>query len=160
MLKSGKSVHRYTYFTRVHRETHFTRAHLSNLPNASAHCLHDYIYIIPILLFWDLSTLCVGNHLWPLISCSLLSLLSTLWLIGTSNVYPTVHRVPTCMSCHKPIVVIIGRAHYFHDYMYIMPILLLWDLSTLYVVDHLWALILCSLLSLLSTLWFFSTIIV
>ena len=31
----------------------------------------------------------------------------------------TVHYVPKCMSCHKAIVVITGRAHYFHDNIYI-----------------------------------------
>ena len=31
----------------------------------------------------------------------------------------TVHHVPKCMSCHKAIVVITGRAHCFHDYIYI-----------------------------------------
>ena len=28
------------------------------------------------------------------------------------------HHVPKCMSCHKAIVVITGRAHYFHDCIY------------------------------------------
>ena len=37
----------------------------------------------------------------------------------------TVHHVPKCMSCHKAIVVITGRAHCFHGYIYITPILLL-----------------------------------
>ena len=69
----------------------------------------------------------------------------------------TVHHVPKCMSCHKAIVVITGRAHCFHDYIYITLILLLWDLSTMCVVDHLWPLILRSLLCLLSTLWFIGT---
>ena len=36
-----------------------------------------------------------------------------------------VHHVPKCMSCHKAIVVITGRAHCFHDCIYIMLILLL-----------------------------------
>ena len=36
-----------------------------------------------------------------------------------------VHHVPKCMSCHKAIVVITGRAHCFHDYIYITLILLL-----------------------------------
>ena len=49
----------------------------------------------------------------------------------------TVHHVPKCMSCHKAIVVITGRAHCFHDYIHITLILLLSDLSTLCVVDHL-----------------------
>ena len=53
-----------------------------------------------------------------------------------------IYHVPKCMSCHKAIVVITGRAHCFHDYIYITPILLLWDLSTLCVVDQLWPLIL------------------
>ena len=30
-----------------------------------------------------------------------------------------------CMSCHKAIVVITGRAHCFHDYIYTTLILLL-----------------------------------
>ena len=37
----------------------------------------------------------------------------------------TVHHVPKCMSCHKAIVVITGRAHCFHDYIYITLVLLL-----------------------------------
>ena len=37
----------------------------------------------------------------------------------------TVHHVPKCMSCHKAIVVITGRAHCFHDFIYIKLILLL-----------------------------------
>ena len=28
----------------------------------------------------------------------------------------TVHHVPKCMSYHKAIVVITGRAHFFHDF--------------------------------------------
>ena len=30
----------------------------------------------------------------------------------------TVHHVPKCMSCHKAILVIIGRAHCFYDCIY------------------------------------------
>ena len=66
------------------------------------------------------------------------------WFCGNSCTWAhdvTVHHVPKCMSCHKAIVVITGRAHCFHDCKYIAPILLLWDLSTLCVVDHLWPLI-------------------
>ena len=37
----------------------------------------------------------------------------------------TVHHVPKCMSYHKAVVVIPGRAHCFHDYIYITLILLL-----------------------------------
>ena len=50
------------------------------------YCFHDYRYITPIMLLSDLSTLCVVDHLRPLILRSLLSLLSTLWFIGTINV--------------------------------------------------------------------------
>ena len=56
--------------------------------------------------------LCVVDHWWLLILGSLLSLLSSLWFIGTK-----------CMSCHKAFVVITGRTHCFHDnthtYIYI-----------------------------------------
>ena len=43
-------------------------------------------------------------------------------------------------SQHKAIAVITGRVHCFDDNIYIMLIVLLWDLSTLCVVDHLWPL--------------------
>ena len=38
-------------------------------------------------------------------------------MYGTSCT--TVHHVPKCVTCHKAIVVITGRAHCFHDYIYI-----------------------------------------
>ena len=63
------------------------------------------------------------------------------WLCGNSCTWATVHHVPKCMSCHKAIVVITGRVHCFYDCIYITTILLLWDLSTVSVVDHLWPLI-------------------
>ena len=37
----------------------------------------------------------------------------------------TVHHVSKCISCHKAIAVITGRARCFHGYIYITPILLL-----------------------------------
>ena len=36
----------------------------------------------------------------------------------------TVHHVPKCMSSHKAIAVITGRADCFHDYLYATPVLL------------------------------------
>ena len=39
--------------------------------------------------------------------------------------YVQPHHVPRCMSCHKGIVVTTGRAHCFHDCIYIRLILLL-----------------------------------
>ena len=48
------------------------------------------------------------------------------WLYGNSCTWVhDVLDVPKCMSCHKAIVVITGRPHCFHDYIYITPILLL-----------------------------------
>ena len=35
-------------------------------------------------------------------------------------------RIIYCMSCHKVIVLITGRAHCFQDDMYIMPIFVSW----------------------------------
>ena len=62
----------------------------------------------------------------------------------------TLHHAPKCMSC-KAIVVITWRENCFHDYIYITPIFLQQGLLTLFVVDHLWPLILRPLLCLLST---------
>ena len=45
------------------------------------------------------------------------------------------HHVPKCLSCHKAILVMTGRTNCFHDYICVMPILLLQDLSTLCVMD-------------------------
>ena len=42
-----------------------------------------------------------------------------------------------CMSFYKAIVMIPARAYFFHDYIYITPILLLWWLSTLCVMYNL-----------------------
>ena len=36
-----------------------------------------------------------------------------------------VHHEPKCLSCHKSIVVITGRAHCFYDCIYITLVLLL-----------------------------------
>ena len=49
-----------------------------------------------------------------------LSRLSPQWLCGDSCTWA---HEPKCMSCHKAIVVIIGKAHCFHVYIYIMLIL-------------------------------------
>ena len=49
------------------------------------------------------------------------------------------HHVLKLISSQKAIVVITAGEHRFHDYIYIVLILLLWDLNTLYVVDLLLA---------------------
>ena len=91
-------------------------------------CLYIYIYAI-------MKTMCPpGYH--------------SQWLCGNSCTWAhdvrlkheTVHHVPKCMSSHKATVAITGRAHCCHDCIYITLILLLWHLSTLRVVDHLWPL--------------------
>ena len=76
--------------------------------------------------------------IWYICKCN--ELIKT-WVKNISYVIhhtQSVHDVPKCMSCHKDIVVITARAHCFHDSIYIMLILQLWDLSTLCVVDPLW----------------------
>ena len=35
-----------------------------------------------------------------------------------------VHHVPKGMSCHKAIIVITGRAHWYHDCIYMLILLL------------------------------------
>ena len=52
--------------------------------------------------------------------------------------WQVMHHVPKCMSYHKAIAVITRRTHCFQDYIYIMPILLLWYYSTVMVL--LWSL--------------------
>ena len=101
-----------------------------------ADCFHDYLYTKPILFLWDLSILCVVKYLWPFI-------ISLAWhvehfFVHCYKQFIKVHYVPKYMSCHKAIVVKVGRTHCLHDYIYVMPIMLLWDLSSLSAVDHLW----------------------
>ena len=96
---------------------------------------------------------------WSLMTTNItfLSLLGEYSLVLCNQQCGNVHHVPKCMSSHKAIVVITGRAHCFHDYIYITLILVLWDWGTLCGVDNLWPLILRSLLQLLSTVWFIGT---
>ena len=52
-----------------------------------------------------------------------------------------VHHVTKYMICHEALIMVITRReHYFHDYISVIPILLLLDWSSLCVVDHLWPL--------------------
>ena len=70
------------------------------------------IYILNIYIY-------IFNHENNVPSC-----LSRQWLCGNSCTWGHdvhhVHDVPKCMSCHKAIMVITGRAHCFHDYPYIL----------------------------------------
>ena len=96
-----------------------------------------YIYIIYIYTYLSLSIylsiypsiyLYMHNH-----ENHVPSRFITTYLFGNSCTWAhdvrlwvqMVHHVPKCMNCHKAIVLITGRAHCFHDYIYIMPILLL-----------------------------------
>ena len=57
-------------------------------------------------------------------------------------------------SSSKSIVAITRRKHCFHDSIHFTPILLLWDLSNVNFVYHLWRFMLCYLLIFFSMLWF------
>ena len=52
------------------------------------HCFHDCIYITLILFLWDLSTLCVVDHLWPLIYIYLTSIYTIiLYILNILYIY-------------------------------------------------------------------------
>ena len=96
--------------------------------------IYIYIYVyIYIYIYAIMKTMCPpGHHHNGVVATHAL---------GHLMYDSTVHHVLKCMTWRKTIVVITGRAHCFHDCTYITLILLLWDLSTLYIVDHLWPLI-------------------
>ena len=94
-----------------------------------AYYFHDYIYITPILLLWNLSTLCVADHLWPLI---LRSFVAYWVLFGPAmcnrTSYAQVHDLP---QNHSRINLESRLFSRLHIYYYIKAILLLRDLQTL-----------------------------
>ena len=52
-----------------------------------------------------------------------------------------IHHVPTCLNYHKAILVITRQAHYFHDFICVMPILLLQNHSiyiTVYIYIYIY----------------------
>ena len=65
-------------------------------------------------------------------SIALLALLVEHSLVYWYQQCVTVHHVPKCMTCHRATVVMTGRAHRFHDCMYIYIIILLYIL--LYII--------------------------
>ena len=101
--------------------------------------LRFYIYFTHFVSVTFEHIVCRGSLMTSYIT--LLASLVEHSLVHWYQQFVTVHHVPKYMSCHKAIVVISGRAHCFHDYIYVTLILLLWDLSTMCVVDHLWPLI-------------------
>ena len=66
-------------------------------------------FVLPRFRFTDLQKLHICR----------VSLILQSWLYVNSCTWAhDVHYVPKCMSCHKVIVVINGRAHCFHDNIY------------------------------------------
>ena len=76
---------------------------------------------------------------WLLIQFTYITLLAC--LIEHSFDHWRQQHVTVSMSCHKAIVLITRRVHYFLDNMYATPILPMSDLSTLCIVDHLQSLL-------------------
>ena len=110
-----------------------------------AHRCHDFIYFTPILCLWDLCTLCAVDHLW------LEHFLHSLVPATCNRISRTqVHELLQGHCCGNQKGTLFSWSHIYYVH-------LLWDLSMLCVVDHLLPLILSSLLSLLSILWFIST---
>ena len=102
--------------------------------------IHTYIFLSLFLFIY------IYMQSWKQCSLPVITTMA-LWQLmhlctWCTSPYITAHHVPKCMSCNKAIVVITGRAHCFRDCIYIMPILLLWDLSTLCAMDHFWPLML------------------
>ena len=118
--------------------------------NVSVNCFNYYIYILQPSCFYrfDHSLFCRGSPKTTYITFLACWALFVYWY----QQYVTVHHVPKCMSCHKVIVVMTNRAHCFHDYIYITPILLLHGLSTPCVVGHLLLLLLLLLFGFVCTL--------
>ena len=77
--------------------------------------------------------LCIYTHVYVYICICALLVITTMALSQLMYLGTTVDHVPKCMRCHKTIVAMTGRIHCFHDYIYITPILLWRDLSTLCV---------------------------
>ena len=105
------------------------------------------IYIMLILLLWDLSTLCVLDHLQPLKLCSLLSLFSFLWFIGTSNVQPYI-MCPSAWVATKPLWWK-PRPRIVFKITYTLRSSSFCEICTLCVANHSWPLIISS------KLWYF-----
>ena len=90
-----------------------------------AFCFHDCICITPILLLWDLSTLCVVNHLGPLIFTHRKIILdmvnfyrnrpycmSLVWKLFESKSFLLVHPPPP-ISWNRPIFCLFTKWHIF-----------------------------------------------
>ena len=101
--------------------------------NIYIYIIHTYIYILIMKTICppgyyhndSVETLAPGHLMYGCLSC---------------HRVVTWNEVPRCMSCPRDIVMINRRAHCFHDYVYITPILLRQGLNILCIADHLWPL--------------------
>ena len=83
-------------------------------PECSNYCYaYMYIYMCLYIYIYIYTCINIGNH-----KNNVPSWLSPQWLCGNSCTWA--HDVPKCMSCHKAIVVVTGRAPCFHDCIYIL----------------------------------------
>ena len=89
-----------------------------------------YSYIIYIMLYILYIYANIYIFLWIYIYFKFYFIIKTMYPPGYHhNGFEATHL--KCISCHKEVVVITGRAHCFHNCIYITPISLLWDLGTL-----------------------------
>ena len=79
---------------------HYTSQNTLNLKERSTKILKTlkYIYIYIYILYIIYLSIYLSIYLY-------------------THTYITVHHVAKCMSCHKAIVMITGKAHCFHDYI-------------------------------------------
>ena len=84
------------------RWSQYIRSHKKNLHSRDEKFFHGYIYITPMLLLWDLSTLYVVEHLLLLTLRSLFSLLSTIWIIWLfGSLVPAMHNFTSWSQVHE-----------------------------------------------------------
>ena len=81
-------------------------------------------------------SVCIYIYIWTV--C--LSVCIYIYIWNHENNVPS-HHAPKCMRCCEVILVTTRSAHCFRDFIYINLVLLLHDLSTLYIVYHLQMLI-------------------
>ena len=110
--------------------------------------MYIYIYILYIYIYicvrWKTESTCVSRH-----QVSLIFLTKFFYNISLDSRKRDIRKLKSWKTSSQVVSgfplpdiqvykYITGRAHYFPHYIYITPILLLWDLSTLCVMNHLW----------------------
>ena len=81
--------------------------------HAPGHMMYGSTLLVPMRFE---HSVCRGSLMTT--NITLLALLVEHSLVHWYQQCGTVHHVPRCMGCHKAIVVITGRAHCFHGYIY------------------------------------------